>query len=155
MCTFLLGGGFLCSFSFLPLSPAWSMSSDYRNVLYYIMMPSLACRFDRWYRSYVCANMVKPQSLSGNWDWIKNLHWKPRVNHLTHLSHSVSLHGQKDSFFTHFWVILSVYWPTMAQMSQMIHSGFSVYFLLSQRLTVKLFNLICWNWSSKFSKFNC
>ena len=53
-------------------------------------------------------------------------HFKPRVNHLTHLSHSVSLHGQKDSFFTHFWVILSVYWPTMAQMSQMIHSGFSV-----------------------------
>ena len=39
-------------------------------------------------------------------------HWKPRVNHLTHLSHSVSQCGQKDSFFTHFWVILSVYWPT-------------------------------------------
>ena len=39
---------------------------------------------------------------------------------------SVSLHGQKDSFFTHFWVILSVYWPTMAQMSKMIHLGFSV-----------------------------
>ena len=56
-------------------------------------------------------------------------HWKPRVNHLTHLSHSVSLHGQKDSFFTHFWVILTVYWPTMAQMSQMIHSSFSVYHL--------------------------
>ena len=53
-------------------------------------------------------------------------HWKPRVNHLTHLSHSVLLHGQKHSFFTHFWVILSVYWPTMAQMSQMIHLGFSV-----------------------------
>ena len=32
-------------------------------------------------------------------------HWKPRVNHLTHLSQSLSLHGQKDSFFTHFWVI--------------------------------------------------
>ena len=54
------------------------------------------------------------------------VHWKPRVNHLTHLSHSVSPHGQKDSFFTHFWVILSMYWPTMVQMSQMIHSGFSV-----------------------------
>ena len=26
------------------------------------------------------------------------VHWKPRVNHLTHLSHGVSLHGQKDSF---------------------------------------------------------
>ena len=48
------------------------------------------------------------------------------MNHLTHLSHSVSLHRQKDSFFTHFWVILSVYWPTMAQMTQMIHLGFSV-----------------------------
>ena len=33
---------------------------------------------------------------------IVNTHWKPRVNHLTHLSRSVSLHGQKDSFFTHF-----------------------------------------------------
>ena len=33
---------------------------------------------------------------------------------------------KKDSFVTHFWVILSVYWPTMAQMGQMIHSGFSV-----------------------------
>ena len=30
----------------------------------------------------------------------------------------------KRLIFTHFWVILSVYWPTMAQMSQMIHSGF-------------------------------
>ena len=55
-----------------------------------------------------------------------NTHWKPQVNHLSHLSHSVSLHGQKNSFFTHFWVILSMYWPTVAQMSQMIHSGFSV-----------------------------
>ena len=54
-------------------------------------------------------------------------HWKPRVNHLTHLSHYVSLYGQKYSFFTHVWVILSVYWPTMAQMSQMRkNSGFSV-----------------------------
>ena len=53
-------------------------------------------------------------------------HWKPWVNHLTHLSHSVSLHRQKESFLTHFWVILSVYWPTVAQMSQIIHSSFSV-----------------------------
>ena len=52
---------------------------------------------------------------------------KPRVNHLTHLSHYVSLHGQKDSFSHIFWVILSVYWPTMSQMSQMIHLGFSVW----------------------------
>ena len=28
---------------------------------------------------------------------------------------------KKDSFFTYFWVILSVYWSTMAQMSQMTH----------------------------------
>ena len=48
------------------------------------------------------------------------------MSHLTHLSKSGSLHGQKDSFFTYFWVILSVYWPTMAQMSQMTHLGFSV-----------------------------
>ena len=55
----------------------------------------------------------------------------PRVNHLTHLSHSVLLHGQKDSFFTHFWVILSLYWPTMVQMSQMIHLGFSSFYVPS------------------------
>ena len=48
-------------------------------------------------------------------------HRKPWVNHLTHLSDNVSVHGQKDSFFTHYWVILSVYWHTMAQM---IHSCF-------------------------------
>ena len=34
---------------------------------------------------------------------------KTHMSHLTHLSHSGSLHGQKDSFFTYFWVILSVY----------------------------------------------
>ena len=55
------------------------------------------------------------------------VHRKTQMSHLTHLSHSGSLHGQKDSFFTYFWVILSVYWPTMAQMSQMTHLGFSVY----------------------------
>ena len=38
-----------------------------------------------------------------------------------------SPHGHKDSFFTYFWVILSVYWPTIAQMSQMTHLGFSVF----------------------------
>ena len=53
-------------------------------------------------------------------------HRKTQMSHLTHLSHSGSLHRQKDSFFTYFWVILSVYWPTMAQMSQMTHLGFSV-----------------------------
>ena len=55
------------------------------------------------------------------------VHRKTQMSHLTYLSHSGSLHGQKDSFFTYFWVILSVYWPTVAQMSQMTHLGFSVW----------------------------
>ena len=59
-------------------------------------------------------------------DMIYTHHRKTQMSHLTHLSHSGSLHGQKDSFFTHFWVTLSVYWPTTAQMSQMTHLGFSV-----------------------------
>ena len=42
---------------------------------------------------------------------------------------------KKRLIFTHFWVILSVYWPTMAQMSQMIHSGFSV-------IDIRLFNTL-------------
>ena len=37
------------------------------------------------------------------------VHRKTRMSHLTHLSHSGSLHGQKDSFFTYVWVILSMY----------------------------------------------
>ena len=35
------------------------------------------------------------------------------MSHLTHLSHSGSLHGQKNSFFIYFWVILSLNWPTI------------------------------------------
>ena len=49
---------------------------------------------------------------------------------------------KKDSFVTHFWVILSLYWPTMAQMSQMIHSGFSVHFSFGTR---SVLNSICFN----------
>ena len=70
------------------------------------------------------------------------------MSHLTHFSHSGSLHGQKDSFFTYFWVILSVYWPTMALMSQMTHLGFSVkhmrHLLRSRRFMVffVLFTLV-------------
>ena len=36
------------------------------------------------------------------------------------------VHGQNDSKMCDKWVFLSLQWPTMAQMSQMIHSGFSV-----------------------------
>ena len=50
------------------------------------------------------------------------VHRKTRVNHLTHLSHSVSIHRQNDSKMSEKWVFLSVYWHTMAQMSQTIHS---------------------------------
>ena len=68
------------------------------------------------------------------------------MSHVTHLCHSGSLHRQNDSFCSYFWVILSVYWPTMAQMSQMTHLGFSVNHRTDTRL-------VCTHLNS-FSVFN-
>ena len=62
---------------------------------------------------------------------------KTRVNHLTHLSHSGSVHGQNDSKMCEKWVFLSVYWHTMAKMSQLTHLGFSVHVINEPLVTRK------------------
>ena len=80
----------------------------------------LACKIQNFLRPHQGASPLDPRT--ENPEWIIWLIW------------AIVCHYTDDSFFTHFWVILSVYWPTMAQMSQMIHSGFSVRERLAQAL---------------------
>ena len=47
-------------------------------------------------------------SSQDQWADLANVHRKTQVNHLTHLSHSGSVHGQNDSKMCEKWIFLSV-----------------------------------------------
>ena len=54
-------------------------------------------------------------------------------------------------WYTFYQPLLEISWASVA-----VETGLRISLLLSQRLTVKLFNLICWEWSwSSFSFISC
>ena len=102
------------------------MSATYVSFLQ--MLPCRAINLDSsWPVTWISCNAVPLRPLQ-----VRVRHYCNRSNCVhrklwaSHWLIIESPHWQSDSILTHSWVILSVRWLTLAQMSHMTHSEFSV-----------------------------